>query len=92
MYPSFYIIFYIKPNVHRNSRILKALHTRKSRLFIVGLTLLTAIKKHHKNRHTIVLSFYNLADDRNQIDVDNRFVCSKEFVMICSKFIFDANF
>ena len=72
--------------------ILKALHTRKSRLFIVGLTLLTAIKKHHKNRHTIVLSFYNLADDRNQIDVDNRFVCSKEFVMICSKFIFDANF
>ena len=41
---------------------------------------------------SVVLSFYNLADDRNQIDVDNRFVCSKEFVMICSKFIFDANF
>ena len=68
------------------------MHTRKSRLFMVGITFLTAIEKHHKNRLTIVLSFYNLADDRNQIDVDNRFVCSKEFVMIFSKFIFDANF
>ena len=72
--------------------ILKGIHIRKSKLFIVGLTFLTATKKHHKNRHTIVLSFYNLPDDRNQIDVDNRFVCSKEFVMICSKFISDANF